>query len=98
MWNNDDWAKTHIRKRHPEVSTAEAWEVVFEVKGIALISPDQYRFPPYRRYWMIGNTHAGKTLLVVWEQWRGIKNLITAYPPNEEQVRAYETKTKKTKR
>ena len=87
MWDNDDWAKNHIKKRHPGVSTEEAWEVVFVVKGVPLVSPDQFRFPPFRRYWMIGQTRTGKKLLVVWEQWRKTKNLITAYTPNDEQVR-----------
>ena len=98
MWDNDNWAKAHLLKRHPDTSTQEAWEVVFEVGGVALVSPDQYRYPPFRRYWMIGKTRAGTKLLVAWEQWRGIKNLVTAYPSNEEQVRLYETKIKRTKR
>ncbi len=46
---------------------------------------------------MIGLTKQGKQLLIAWEQWRGIKNLVTAYPPNEEQVRTYEAKIKRTK-
>lgn len=98
MWNNDEWAKAHISKRHPGVTTEDAWEIVFLLKSFPLVSPDQYRFPPFRRYWTIGRTTKGKELLVVWEQWRGTKNLITAYPPNEEQVRAYDAKTKKAKR
>ena len=96
MWNNDGWARTHLKKRHPEVSIEEAWEVVFVLGGVILVSPDQLRYPPFRRYWMIGTTKSEKLLLVVWEQWRGIKNLITAYPPNKEQVRTYETKIKRS--
>jgi hypothetical protein len=98
MWDNENWAQAHLAKRHPGISTKEAWETVFENKGIILVSPDQYRYPPFRRYWTIGHTNAGKKLLVVWEQWRGVRNLITAYPPSREQVRAYETKTQKIRR
>ena len=54
MWDNCDWAKAHLSKRHPDVTIEEAWEVVFDVGGTVLVSPDQYRYPPYRRYWMIG--------------------------------------------
>ena len=98
MWDNDEWAKAHLRKRHPGTSTQEAWDAVFEVGGVTLVSPDQLRYPPYRRYWMVGVTKKGKKLLVVWEQWRGVKNLISAYPPSDEQVRMYETKVKRSKR
>ena len=102
MWDNQDWAKSHLRKRHPEtdpeVAVREAWELVFVTRSIPLVSPDQYRFPPYRRYWTIGRTVSGKLLLVVWEQWRAEKNLITVYSPNTEQVGAYETKIKKNKK
>jgi hypothetical protein len=96
MWDNDDWAKAHLEKRHPDVSTQEAWDVVFEEDSEALVSPDQYRYPPFRRYWTIGQAKTGKRLLVAWEQWRGIKNLVTAYPPSEDQVRVYEEKIKRT--
>jgi hypothetical protein len=98
MWNNDDWAKAHLAKRHPDVSTAEAWEAAFEGQGAVLVAPDQIRYPPFRRYWLIEKTRAGRRLLVVWEQWREVKNLITAYPPSEEQIKVYEAKTKKIRR
>ena len=95
MWTNSDWAQKHIQKKHSGVTAEEAWEVAFESEGRILLSPDQLHFPPYRRYWKIGKTKAGKTLLVAWEVWREQKNLITAYQPGEGQVRAYEAKIKR---
>ena len=97
MWDNAEWAQAHINKKHSGVSVAEAWEVVFEFEAKTLVSPDQLHFPPYKRYWKIGKTKAGKLLLVAWEIWKEKKNLITAYPPSEGQVKAYESKVKKFK-
>jgi len=97
MWDNAEWATAHIRKKHRSVSVEEAWEVAFESDGKILLSPDQLHYPPYRRYWKIGTTSRGKQLLVAWEIWRAEKNLITAYPPGPEQVRAYEEKVKKSR-
>jgi uncharacterized DUF497 family protein len=96
MWDNAEWAQAHIKKKHPDVSVDEAWEVVFDSEG-KILSPDQLNYPPYRRYWKVGKTKNGKLLLVAWEVWREKKNLISAYPPNEGQVKAYESKIKKTK-
>ncbi len=94
MWDNEDWAARHISKHG--VTTKEAWEVVFEKPGChPLLSPDQLRFPPYRRYWTIGKTVSGRMLFVVWEQWRATKNLITAFEPSQERVKLYESKTRK---
>jgi uncharacterized DUF497 family protein len=97
MWDNAEWAQAHIKKKHPNVTVQEAWEVVFEWEGKSLISPDQLHYPPFRRYWKIGKTKAGKLLLVAWEVSRETRNLITAYPPSEGQVKAYESKVKKYK-
>jgi uncharacterized DUF497 family protein len=62
-----------------------------------ILSPDQLHYPPYRRYWKVGKTRQGKLLLVAWEVWREEKNLISAYPPSEGQVKVYEAKIKKYK-
>lgn len=94
MWNNREWAARHIKKH--KTTPEEAWEV-FEKCRNPLLALDQIRFPPYRRYWSIGTTEAGRSLLIVWEQYRGIYNLITAFEPNEEKVELYERKTKKRK-
>ncbi len=96
MWNNEDWARRHIAKKHPDVSPHDAWEVAYgDPDAKFLLSGDQLRFPPYRRYWTIGETKTGKKLLVVWEQFKRERNLITAYPPNEAQVKEYERQIKK---
>ena len=92
MWDNEDWAARHIRKHR--VKTQEAWEI-FERCSSALMAIDQLRFPPYRRYWTVGYTLAGRRLLVIWEQHREICNLVTAFEPDEEKVRLYERKSKK---
>ena len=97
MWDNDEWAKAHIKKKHPDVTTEEAWEVVFESGARTLISPDQLHYPPYRRHWKIGKTFSGKLLLVAWETWKEKKNLISAYPPNERQVEVYERQIRRIK-
>jgi len=96
-WDNAEWAMNHIQKRHTGVTLLEAWEVVFESGNRALISPDQLHFPPYRRYWEVGATAGGKILLVVWEQWRQQKNLITAYEPSFKQRMIYEDQVKKVR-
>ena len=96
MWDNEEWARRHIAKKRPEIPPEAAWQASFgNSEAKFLLSNDQLRFPPYRRYWTIGITKSGKRLLVVWEQFKYEKNLITAYPPNEEQVKAYERKIKK---
>jgi uncharacterized DUF497 family protein len=93
-WDNDDWAARHISKH--KVTVNEAWEVVFENRSVfPLVAPDQLRFPPFRRYWTINLTKKGRRLLVVWEQHRAIKNLITAFEPSEERVNVYERQIKK---
>ena len=97
MWDNEDWAAGHLKKRHPGVTTKEAWEIVFgENKATPLRSPDQLRYPPFFRYWTIGTTKKGVTLLVVWEVHRTIFNLVTAFPPDKERIERYE-KLKKNK-
>src|SRR5688572_28091951 len=83
MWNNRDWTQAHVRKKHSDVTVEEVWEVYLDSHSRFLISPDQLHYPPYRRYWKIGKTKAGRRLLVAWEQLKEIRNLITAYPPNE---------------
>ena len=84
----------HIAKH--EVTTTEAWEVVFENKNvILLVAPDQLNFPPFRRYWTINFTKQRRRLMVVWEQHRGTKNLITAFEPSKERINIYENKIKK---
>ncbi len=96
MWDNEDWAKRHIAKKHPGVSPQDAWECAFEdPEAKFLLSGDQLRFPPYRRYWTIGVNKAGRKLLVVWEQFKKEQNLITVYPLNEKQVKEYERQIKK---
>jgi len=93
MWDNEDWAARHIRKHG--VRCREAWEVVFEGEDAwPLLAPDQLRFPPFRRYWAIGRTKKGRRLMVVWERYRKIQNLITAFEPSKEKVEIYEKKTK----
>jgi uncharacterized DUF497 family protein len=96
-WDNPVWARNHIYKKHPDVSIEEAWEVVFLGNARVLVAPDQLHFPPFRRYWTIGVTVGGKMLLVVWEQWKETKNLITAYTPTQTQVRIYEEQIKKSR-
>lgn len=96
-WDNDGWASRHISKHN--VNTLEAWQAAFEdSKAKPLESPDQLRYPPYRRYWTIGVTAKGRLLLVVWEQHRAVRNLITAFEPSPERIRIYEAKTKKRQR
>ena len=93
-WDNNDWAARHLAKHG--VTVREAWEVVFEGKNVfPLVAPDQLRFPPFRRYWTINITKAGRKLLVVWEQHRIAKNLITAFEPSNEKVKIYERQVKK---
>jgi hypothetical protein len=88
MWANEVWAASHIRKHG--VVPREAWEV-YALQGIErLVSTHQLRWPPFRRYWLVGTTVLGRRLLIVWEEHRGVKNLITAFEPNEEQVAVYE--------
>lgn len=91
-WSNGDWAARHIKKH--QVNLQEAWEI-FESCSNPLKAIDQLRFPPFRRYWTIGRTLAGRRLLVIWEQHREINNLVTAFEPDEEKVRLYERKNKK---
>lgn len=98
MWNNVEWSTRHIHKKHPDVSLADAWDVAFEMGYKIMVSPDQLHYPPYRRYWLVGKTKNGKRLLVAWEQWKETRNLITAYEPNEKQVKAYEDQIKKSVR
>ena len=98
MWDNSVWATRHIHKKHPNITLAEAWEVAFKMGYPIMVSPDQLHYPPYRRYWLVGKTSAGKRLLVAWEQWKEIRNLITAYEPSEGQVKAYENQSKKNSR
>ena len=94
MWNNRDWVARHIKKH--SVTPQEAWEVYLGCSNV-LISLDQIRFPPFRRYWTIGTTVSGRNLLIVWEQHHEIRNLITAFKPDIEKVKFYERKTKKKK-
>ena len=97
MWDNEDWAARHIKKKHPEVTTKDAWEIVFGDNRVTpLKSPDQIRWPPYSRYWAIGTTKKGVTLLVVWEVYRSTYNLVTAFPPDKERIVLYE-RLKKSK-
>lgn len=95
MWDNENWAKNHIKKH--KVTVREAWEVVFEVKPrpIPLKSPDQLNFPPYTRYWLIGKTKKGRVLFVAWEKHRETLNLITAFEPNKQRIELYEKIKKK---
>ena len=89
-WVNESWAMVHSAKRHPDVSTQDAWEVAFEdSSAVAIVSPDQLRFPPMRRLFTIGKTKLGRELFVVWEEYKG-KHLITAYPPDEGRKKVYE--------
>jgi hypothetical protein len=92
MWSNRDWAARHIKKL--QTTPEEAWEIYQYCENF-LVAIDQLRFPPFRRYWTIGMTSEGKKLIVIWEEHRDTKNLISAYEPNEEKVRLYERKTKK---
>ncbi len=87
MWNNAEWAQAHIRKKHPDVSIEEAWEVYLDSNSRSLISPDQLHYSPYRRYWKIGKTKSSKRLLIAWAQLKEVRNLITAYPPSEGQMK-----------
>jgi uncharacterized DUF497 family protein len=98
VWDNQGWAAQHIHKKHRDVSLADAWEVAFEMGYTIMVSPDQLHYPPYRRYWIVGKARNGKRLLVAWEQWKELRNLITAYQPNERQVKAYEDQSKKSSR
>ncbi len=86
---NQDWAARHIRKH--AVTSVEAWEVVFEDKGVVPISAlDQITWPPYRRWWTIAKTKQGRTLFVVWDHHRQLRNLITAFEPDAERIAIYE--------
>lgn len=94
MWDNEDWAKNHLKKHH--VSTQEAWDVIFEdPRPILLKSPDQLHYPPYMRYWAIGKTKEKRLLLVVMERHKETLNLITAYEPDEQRIKLYEKLKKK---
>ncbi len=96
MWDNCDWAARHIAKHL--VTPEEAWEVLFEDSTTSPLQAfDQLRFPPYRRYWTIGKTKSGRRLMVVWDQHRGVKHLITAFEPDATRIRIYETQTKNRK-
>ncbi|MEW6057658.1 MAG: hypothetical protein AB1540_13690, partial [Bdellovibrionota bacterium] len=97
MWDNQAWAAKHIR-RH-DVTTVEAWEVVFEDKSVVPPSAlDQITWPPYRRWWTIGKTKQGRTLFVVWDQHRHLRNLITAFEPDAERTAIYERQKKLIKK
>jgi uncharacterized DUF497 family protein len=94
MWDNETWAARHIRKHG--VGTQEAWEAVYNDNSVVPISaPDQITWPPYRRFWTIGHTNSGRKLFVVWDQHRQIRNLITAFEPNEERIALYERQKKR---
>lgn len=96
MWDNEDWASRHLKKRHPGISTKDAWDVVFnDAKRVAIKSPDQLRWPPFFRYWTIGKTKNGQLLFVVWEVARGKFHLVTAFPPDKERISLYERLKKK---
>jgi len=41
LWDNEEWATRHITKHN--VTTREAWEVVYESGGcVPLVAPDSY--------------------------------------------------------
>ena len=92
-WDNEDWAAKHTAKHR--VTTEEAWEVAFENPGTILQAPDQLRYPPFRRYWTISKTKAGRVLIVFWERHRETKNLVTAFEPSQERIAVYERQKKK---
>lgn len=92
MWNNEEWAAKHIKKH--KIVPQDAWEI-YESCVHPLRALDQLRFPPFRRLWTIGQTKMGIRLLIIWEEHREIKNLVTAFEPDEEKVRIYERKIKK---
>lgn len=92
-WDNEDWAAKHIAKHG--VTTQEAWEVVFENPGVVFQAPDQLRYPPFRRYWTISKTRAGRLLVVFWERHREVKNLVTAFEPSQERIAIYERQKKR---
>lgn len=99
MWDNDDWAAGHLKKRHPGITTKDAWEVIFEdASRVPIKSPDQLRWPPFFRYWTIGTTKKGKVLFVVWEVAKGKYHLVTAFPPDEERITLYEKFKKRQRR
>ncbi len=93
-WDNEEWAARHIKKHG--VTLQEAWEVVYEdVTIVILRARDQLRYPPFIRYWTIGQTKGGRKLLVVWDKHRATKNLITAFEPDPDKEKFYEREKKK---
>lgn len=95
MWNNEDWAKNHIKKHN--VTPQEAWEAVYiDPRPMHIVSPYQLRYPPYLRYWTIGKTINNRLLFVVFEINKEIKNLITAFEPDVQRIKLYETLKKKS--
>lgn len=93
-WDNEEWAAWHIQKHGTTLQ--EAWEVAYEdTTKIILRARDQLNYPPFVRYWTIGNTKAGRQLMVVWDKHRETKNLITAFEPDTEKVKFYEREKKK---
>ena len=97
-WVNESWAAKHLAKRHPDITTLDAWEAAFDdVDSVPIYSPDQLRFPPMRRFFTIGKTKSGKELFVVWEVYKG-NHLVTAYPPDEGRKKVYEQAKKKKTR
>jgi hypothetical protein len=99
LWDNADWANRHIQKKR-KGTAQEAWEVVFEGDPLPLPmrSPEQLNFPPYIRYWTMGETKKGKLLFVVWEKHRETMNLITAFEPDHQRIDLYEKLKKKAKK
>jgi hypothetical protein len=97
MWNNREWAERHIRKHNGDPT--EAWDAVFHDDSVVPIrAEDQLNWPPFRRWWTIGATRAGRKLFVVWDQHRGVRNLITAFEPDEVRQSIYERKKKLLKK
>ena len=91
MWDNRDWASRHIKKH--QVVPEEAWEVVFcDSTVIPIRADDQLNWPPFQRWWTIGRTKTGRILFVVWDQQRHVRNLITAFEPDEKRMAIYERK------
>ena len=95
MWDNEEWASRHIKKH--KVGVKEAWDVVFENSEppIPMKAPEQLNFPPFVRYWVIGETKEGRVLFVAWEKHRETLNLITAFEPDEKRILLYEKLKKK---
>lgn len=99
MWDNEDWANNHIKKKR-KITPLEAWEVVFESDPppVPMLSPVQLNYPPFTRYWVIGETKKGKLLFVVWEKHRETLNLITTFEPDQQRIELYERLKKKAKK